>query len=953
MKTDCPKKSIIFGAFLLSVHSLCLATIIPINRVTTWQGNVGVEGGIPNSSNMTVFVSLTPASGLTAINNALASCPSNKVVQLSAGTYAISGVINIVKNGAVLRGAGPGATVINFSGSGGIVARGSALLDDVAATGRPAGHAVDWTNGYAQGGKTIVLGSVAGLTVGQLLCLDQVNDNKDVDARSNAGSSALGCDNCGRSSSTRSQEQWVKVRAIKGHNVTLSAPLYMPNWRSGQTPQAWWQDGSVIEKSGIENMTLDGTSSSGVGVGYNGNIYLASAYNCWVKNVASRNSAVSHINPFAVARCEIRHCSFYGGQGVTHRSYGVLFMGCSGVLMEDNVFEQVTAPFVGGLCPSGNVVSYNYATNNFYLSEAGVAFQNQTIITHDPHNNMLLCEGNYGNGFYGDVYHGSMGYTTLFRNRFTGYDRGVANNAWCVYLGPKNRNVNVVGNVLGKPGWTIAYSGCDAQQIYGLGCGNQFGLPDDPMVANTAFIHGNYDVINNSIVWSVANPDHAIPASLLYDSKPAWFGDRPWPPFEPANGALITANTLAMTNIPAGFRYVYGVDPPCNQPPAAAANATPRMGDAPLAVAFSSAGSSDPEGVPLSFNWTFGDGAPASSMANPIHTYESAGAYLVKLSVSDGTNSSACDLVIRVGIQVPVAVATANPVTGLAPLDVSFSSAGSFDYAGAPLAYLWTFGDGGTSTAPNVTHTYTSLGTFVARLSVSDINTTAMSSDLQISVNSSLVAAYGFEEGQGATAADSTSNNNTGTLINNPVWTDLGKFGKAIEFNGTNSYVSIAHSASINLTTGITVMAWCYPNRIMESTSSVVSKGTDVFWLGARATPNRPRFSAGNGVNGAAELPLHEWTHLAGSYDGANVRLYVNGTLVSSQSRTGLLQTASSNLGIGGDPISGQYWAGRIDEIRVYNRALGSGEIQADMIAPVVGPNSRPTAPVNLRVVKE
>src|SRR5436190_1604645 len=83
--------------------------------------------------------------------------------------------------------------------------------------------------------------------------------------------------------------------------------------------------------------------------------------------------------------------------------------------------------------------------------------------------------------------------------------------------------------------------------------------------------------------------------------------------------------------------------------PVAAAAANPSSGLPPLTVAFSSAGSSDPEGATLTYAWDFGDGA-TSTQANPTHTYPTAGPYVVKLTISDGVNfSPAADLHITVG----------------------------------------------------------------------------------------------------------------------------------------------------------------------------------------------------------------------------------------------------------------------------------------------------------------
>src|SRR5262249_52508824 len=72
-------------------------------------------------------------------------------------------------------------------------------------------------------------------------------------------------------------------------------------------------------------------------------------------------------------------------------------------------------------------------------------------------------------------------------------------------------------------------------------------------------------------------------------------------------------------------------------PPVVSASAAPISGPTPLSVSFSSAGSSDPEGQPLTYDWTFGDGT-TSAAASPTHIYSAAGLYHARLAVSDGTN---------------------------------------------------------------------------------------------------------------------------------------------------------------------------------------------------------------------------------------------------------------------------------------------------------------------------
>ncbi|SDW73934.1 PKD domain-containing protein [Amycolatopsis xylanica] len=82
----------------------------------------------------------------------------------------------------------------------------------------------------------------------------------------------------------------------------------------------------------------------------------------------------------------------------------------------------------------------------------------------------------------------------------------------------------------------------------------------------------------------------------------------------------------------------------------------------------------------------------------------------------------------------PVAVASGQPSSGAAPLAVQFSSAGSNDPEGRPLSFAWTFGDGGTSTAANPSHTYTANGSFTAQLTVRDAAGNTAVANVPISV---------------------------------------------------------------------------------------------------------------------------------------------------------------------------------------------------------------------------
>ncbi|HEU0208445.1 MAG TPA: hypothetical protein VFQ78_05645, partial [Candidatus Udaeobacter sp.] len=69
---------------MMSMAQSGFCEMIPSNRLANWQGNVGIQGGIPTRT--TIFQTLNPGATAAQINSAIANCPSGKVVFLSAGT---------------------------------------------------------------------------------------------------------------------------------------------------------------------------------------------------------------------------------------------------------------------------------------------------------------------------------------------------------------------------------------------------------------------------------------------------------------------------------------------------------------------------------------------------------------------------------------------------------------------------------------------------------------------------------------------------------------------------------------------------------------------------------------------------------------------------------------------------------------------------------------------------
>jgi hypothetical protein len=260
--------------------------------------------------------------------------------------------------------------------------------------------------------------------------------------------------------------------------------------------------------------------------------------------------------------------------------------------------------------------------------------------------------------------------------------------------------------------------------------------------------------------------------------------------------------------------------------------------------------------------------------------------------------------------------------------------------ASEPYSFLWN-----STTVTNGPHTISAVArdaagnTQTATISVTTSNTSPPPPP-------GLVAAYGFEEGGGITTVDATGNGQNAT-VSQATWTSAGKFGNALSFNGAFSYVTVADSNLLDLTTGMTLSAWIYPTAINSGEwRNVIIKertGGEVYNLYANVDTNQPAVFvvAGSGpgtladARGTNSIHLDTWTHLAATYDGATLRIYVNGVQVGSRAVSGSLLTSTGALRIGGNGVWGEFFKGTIDEVKVYNRALSAAEIQSDMTTPV------------------
>jgi hypothetical protein len=217
-----------------------------------------------------------------------------------------------------------------------------------------------------------------------------------------------------------------------------------------------------------------------------------------------------------------------------------------------------------------------------------------------------------------------------------------------------------------------------------------------------------------------------------------------------------------------------------------------------------------------------------------------------------------------------------------------------------------------------------------------------------------LVAAYGFNEGAGTTTADASGRGHTASIAG-ATWTTNGKYGNALAFNGTTSYVDLGNAADFQITGSMTWSAWIIATadphddgQIVAKSSSAGSAWRPQGWHFKTSPDTGPHtFGVGVSPDGLALTQrysttvraLGTWYHVAGVYDAAarTLHIYVNGVLDDGVLR-GTVPAAQFNgpasVNIGRHS-GGFYFQGTIDEVRLYNRALTQAEIQADMNTPL------------------
>ena len=227
-----------------------------------------------------------------------------------------------------------------------------------------------------------------------------------------------------------------------------------------------------------------------------------------------------------------------------------------------------------------------------------------------------------------------------------------------------------------------------------------------------------------------------------------------------------------------------------------------------------------------------------------------------------------------------------------------------------------------------------------------------------------LLAYLKFNEGSGQTTANLVTGGPVGTLgsttsveLNDPAWTaSVTMSNNALAFDGVDDNVSIPGGTGLNLTTALTIETWIKPTGGGFVTQDVICKSslsqntgyifprTDDTWFRMSMWLNRGGNWTQYLIPYAANVGA--WHHVAATYDGTTVRMYVDGVAVTptinGAGGSGPLTTNTNPLTLGNQPGTVENYRGAVDEARVFNAVLSQAQIQADMF------NTAPAGPGNL-----
>ncbi len=533
--------------------------LIPSDRLYDWTNNVGVMGGIPTGRSVCASVKSAPynavGDGVTddtqAIVDAIRACAGkSQAVYFPAGTYKFTSKVidqgtgrrstNLTYSNITFRGAGMGKTILK------------PYMTDVLYVGNgdwpPPVPTITITGRATRGSSTLTVDNAGSITEGKLITITQINPNwvHSNDRFYGGGPVDDGHDQ------TRLMAITVLVKSKSGNTITIDHPLPidMPN-----SPMiTLWQN--IVKNTGFEDMTIDMTNSTG-----QSGILFNQVYGCWVKGVEIKKPENRFLWFTTVSNCEVRDSYFHDAR-VTKKEGVDFYQNDTFNLIENNVLVRAGGPMIilgdfgGGV--SMNVVAYNYLEDQEGWSDVVPYALSDN---HGAHNMFNLFEGNVAQNFSSDGYYGGASHETIFRNRFTSvYGQAPNRNydylwQYAIHLGHWAVNYNVVGNVLGSPGYASVYQPSSLNYPGGTKAIYRLGFPDccnsgysgtgsnptnsltfDTNVEATLVRHGNFDYFSNSVKWAPNISVRSLPVSLYLRGQPSWWntwGGTAFPPIGP------------------------------------------------------------------------------------------------------------------------------------------------------------------------------------------------------------------------------------------------------------------------------------------------------------------------------------------------------------------------------------------------------------------------------------
>jgi hypothetical protein len=184
-------------------------------------------------------------------------------------------------------------------------------------------------------------------------------------------------------------------------------------------------------------------------------------------------------------------------------------------------------------------------------------------------------------------------------------------------------------------------------------------------------------------------------------------------------------------------------------------------------------------------------------------------------------------------------------------------------------------------------------------------------------------------------AADTSGNSHPGTYTGSPTLSAAGPLNEggtaSVTFNGTSQYVTLAHTAALNVADVLTLECW-YKGTASGTNRALIAKGTSSYYLDVEASKlTLIKAGVGNIVASTVNVNDNLWHHCVATKNGSTVKLYVDGADVTGavSNQTMADSTDPFNVAVRSPVASGEYITGSIAEVALYSTALSLARVQA------------------------